>query len=190
MALAYAPEYRLKINGNELPAALRGSITSVNYQDGRVSDGPFQAYLVRGQRWIDPGHVPASAVPLGALEITERGEWNDRATIRFLIYMLTIAPLQNLYEFLQRTPAGPLLDPNSEKTAISVRSNVANYVSALRYLPLERTPFRLREWVAAERSDEWLFLNAADAQLASVRPLRRRDIDGRSHNVCSIAIRA
>ena len=64
-----------------------------------------------------------------------------------------------------------MLDPNSEKTAISVRSNVANYVSALRYLPLERTPFRLREWVAAERSDEWLFLNAADAQLASVRPL-------------------
>ena len=58
---------------------------SVNYQDGRVSDGPFQAYLVRGQRWIDPGHVPASAVPLGALEITERGEWNDRATIRFTV---------------------------------------------------------------------------------------------------------
>ena len=85
--------------------------------------------------------------------------------------MLTIAPLAKLHEFLARTTAAPLLDPASEKTAISVRSNVANYTSALRFLPLDGKPFRLREWVAAERSDEWIFLNAADAQLASVRPL-------------------
>lgn len=95
----------------------------------------------------------------------------DKASIRFLIHMLTIAPLANLHEFLARTPAAPLLDPASEKTAVSVRSNVANYTSALRYLPLDGKPFRLREWVAAERSDEWIFLNSADAQLASVRPL-------------------
>jgi hypothetical protein len=85
--------------------------------------------------------------------------------------MLTITPLANLHEFLARTPAAPLLDPASEKTAVSVRSNVANYTSALRYLPLDGKLFRLREWVAAERSDEWIFLNSADAQLASVRPL-------------------
>ena len=94
-----------------------------------------------------------------------------RESVRFLIHMLTIVPLANLHEFLARTPAAPLLDPSAEKTAISVRSNVANYTSALRYLPLERRPFGLRRWVAAERSDEWIFLNAADAQLASVRPL-------------------
>lgn len=95
----------------------------------------------------------------------------QRESVKFLIHMLTIVPLTSLHEFLARTPAAPLLDPSAEKTAISVRSNVANYTSALRYLPLERRLFSLRQWVHADRSDEWVFLNAADAQLASVRPL-------------------
>lgn len=170
-----------------------GDFISAFYREGKDTVlNPFDARCPTWDMWGDCPHIfdyDALAAALISPSLTTTDPfWNDsarkvfsaavrkckdrdRATIRFLIYMLTIAPLQNLYEFLQRTPAGPLLDPNSEKTAVSVRSNVANYVSALRYLPLERTPFRLREWVAAERSDEWLFLNAADAQLASVRPL-------------------
>jgi type IV conjugative transfer system coupling protein TraD len=153
---------------------------------------PFDARCPTWDLWGDCPHIYdydglAAALISPSLTTTDPF-WNDsarkvfsaavrrcrerhRESIRFLIHMLTIAPLANLHEFLARTPAAPLLDPAAEKTAVSVRSNVANYTSALRYLPLGRGEFRLREWVAAERSDEWLFLNAADAQLASVRPL-------------------
>ncbi len=38
--------------------------------DGKVADGPFYAYLIRGDRSITPGPIPASAIPLGPLSIT------------------------------------------------------------------------------------------------------------------------
>ena len=80
MALAYAPEYSLKINGNELPAALRGSITSVNYQDGvnaadRVEIGIANPDL----RWVQEhirglGMAPfPTGLKVGALGIANPG---------------------------------------------------------------------------------------------------------------------
>jgi type IV conjugative transfer system coupling protein TraD len=170
-----------------------GDFINAFYREGRDTVlNPFDARCPSWDLWGDCPHIydydGLAAALISPVHTTSDPFWNDsarkvfsaavrrckdrkRESIRFLIHMLTIAPLQNLYELLERTPAGPLLDPSSEKTAISVRSNVANYTSALRYLPLGRPSFRLREWVAAERSDEWIFLNAADAQLASVRPL-------------------
>lgn len=80
MAIAYAPEYRVKINGNELPAALRGSITSVTYQDGvnaadRVEIGIANTDL----RWVQEhirglGFQPfPTGLKVGALGIANPG---------------------------------------------------------------------------------------------------------------------
>jgi type IV conjugative transfer system coupling protein TraD len=170
-----------------------GDFISAFYREGKDTIlNPFDARCPTWDLWGDCPHVydydALAAALISPTLATSDPFWNDsarkvfssavrrckernRESIRFLIHMLTITPLEKLHEFLARTTAAPLLDPASEKTAISVRSNVANYTAALRFLPLDGKPFRLREWVAAERSDEWIFLNAADAQLASVRPL-------------------
>ena len=170
-----------------------GDFISAFHREGKDTIlNPFDARCPTWDLWGDCPHVydydALAAALISPTLATSDPFWNDsarkvfsaavrrckernRESIRFLIHMLTITPLAQLHEFLARTTAAPLLDPASEKTAISVRSNVANYTAALRFLPLDGKPFRLREWVAAERSDEWIFLNAADAQLASVRPL-------------------
>jgi type IV conjugative transfer system coupling protein TraD len=95
----------------------------------------------------------------------------DQKDIRTLLDLLTVAPMEDLHQFLSNTEAGPLIDPNSEKTALSIRSNVSNYTAALRYLPQGRSEFHIREWVDKDSADEWVFLNATDAQLPSVKPV-------------------
>jgi hypothetical protein len=51
------------------PATARGTFGPGAYE-GRVSDGPYFAYLVPGFRWFEkPGSVPDYAVPLGPITI-------------------------------------------------------------------------------------------------------------------------
>jgi hypothetical protein len=38
--------------------------------EGEVSDGPFHAYLLPGNRWLDAGPIPPEAVPIGPMSIT------------------------------------------------------------------------------------------------------------------------
>jgi type IV conjugative transfer system coupling protein TraD len=114
--------------------------------------------------WNDCARKVVSAT---ARELARTG----RKDIRVMLDLLTVAPMEDLHEFLSDTVAGPLIDPNSEKTALSIRSNVSNFVAPLTYLPQDRPEFHIREWVMKDTSDEWVFLNATDAQLASVRPV-------------------
>jgi phage protein D len=50
---AYAPEFRLRINGGELPAAVRSTVTSVRYQDGRnAADRVEVGFANPDLRWL------------------------------------------------------------------------------------------------------------------------------------------
>jgi uncharacterized protein len=50
---AYAPEFRLRINGEELPAAVRSTVTSVRYQDGeKAADRVEVGFANPDLRWL------------------------------------------------------------------------------------------------------------------------------------------
>lgn len=50
---AYAPEFRLRINGDDLPAAVRSTVTSVRYQDGRnAADRVEVGFANPDLRWL------------------------------------------------------------------------------------------------------------------------------------------
>ena len=50
---AYAPEFRLRINGGELPAAVRSTVTSGRYQDGRnAADRVEVGFANPDLRWL------------------------------------------------------------------------------------------------------------------------------------------
>jgi hypothetical protein len=50
----YAPEFRVKIDGEELPAALRGSISSLSYQDGLEGADRVELSIANERlRWLD-----------------------------------------------------------------------------------------------------------------------------------------
>lgn len=49
---------------------------------GTVADGPFVAYLLPADTWIDPPHVPPDAVPLGTVVINDIGTPGGMALVR------------------------------------------------------------------------------------------------------------
>src|SRR5215210_101204 len=50
---AYAPQYSLRINGGELPAAVRSTVTSVRYEDGQnAADRVEVAFANPDLRWL------------------------------------------------------------------------------------------------------------------------------------------
>jgi hypothetical protein len=52
---------------------------------GRVSDGPYFAYLVRGDRFIEPPSIPRDAVRLGTVRMHRLGGGIWEASIRFVV---------------------------------------------------------------------------------------------------------
>ncbi|EPS2533202.1 type IV secretion system DNA-binding domain-containing protein, partial [Escherichia coli] len=88
--------------------------------------------------------------------------------------------LKALRDYLAGTEASNLVEEKVEKTAISIRSVLTNYVKALRYLQgIERTgrrPFTIREWMSAVNDPQikqhgWLWVTSNARQHESLKPL-------------------
>jgi type IV conjugative transfer system coupling protein TraD len=86
---------------------------------------------------------------------------------------LTVTPLKDLYQQLRDTKAAPLVDPASEKTALSIRSTLTAAITSLAYVKTTRAPFSIRQWVQSTESgdDRWLFLAMSPEQRDALRPL-------------------
>ena len=101
----------------------------------------------------------------------------NRSYSAFLRTMLAIK-LDQLRTFLSGTPASTLVDGKIEKTAISIRSVLTNYVKALRYLQgIDRQgkpTFTIREWMKGQRDktqNGWLFITSDEEHHESLKPL-------------------
>jgi len=93
--------------------------------------------------------------------------------IQGVLNILTVAPLKDLYQRLQGTKASPLVDPASEKTALSIRSTLTAAITSLSYLKTTLNPFSIRQWVQSTTmfDDWWLFLAMNPEQRDALRPL-------------------
>lgn len=101
----------------------------------------------------------------------------DRSYNKFLRTLLAIH-LDKLRAFLAGTPASTLVDGKIEKTAISIRSVLTNYVKAMRYLQgidrPGREKFTIREWMkgqADKSKNGWLFITSDEQNHESLKPL-------------------
>lgn len=97
-----------------------------------------------------------------------------------LLRTLLAIDLTALRDYLAGTEASNLVEEKVEKTAISIRSVLTNYVKALRYLQgIERTgrrPFTIREWMSAVNDPQikqhgWLWVTSNARQHESLKPL-------------------
>ncbi|EGL0148386.1 type IV secretion system DNA-binding domain-containing protein, partial [Salmonella enterica] len=74
-------------------------------------------------------------------------------------------------------PAANLVEEKIEKTAISIRAVLTNYVKAVRYLQgIERNgePFTIRDWMRGVREDQkngWLFISSNADTHSSLKPV-------------------
>lgn len=100
-----------------------------------------------------------------------------RSYNKFLRTLLAIK-LDKLREFLAGTPASALVDSKIEKTAISIRSVLTNYVKAMRYLQgIERSgqpKFTIRQWMQGVKDggkNGWLFVTSNQNHHESLKPV-------------------
>lgn len=93
--------------------------------------------------------------------------------IQGVLNSLTGATLKDLHQRLQGTKAAPLVDPASEKTALSIRSTLTAAITSLSYVKTTQTPFSIRQWIQSTEvsDDRWLFLAMTPEQRDALRPL-------------------
>ncbi len=96
-----------------------------------------------------------------------------------LLRTLLAIDLKALREYVAGTEASNLMEEKVEKTAISIRGVLTNYVKALRYLQgIERNgkaPFAIREWMKQANEPKkphgWLWITSNARQHESLKPL-------------------
>lgn len=98
-------------------------------------------------------------------------------SINKLLRTLLAIDLPALRTYLAGTEAASLVDEKIEKTAISIRSVLTNYVKSMRYLQgLEKSgepKFAIRDWMHNESpsNNGWLFVTSNGALHTSLKPV-------------------
>ncbi|WP_010303980.1 type IV conjugative transfer system coupling protein TraD [Candidatus Odyssella thessalonicensis] len=80
-------------------------------------------------------------------------------------------PLAKVQEFYAGTPAAPLVDMASDKTAASIRITLATHLRSMRTLVDCDQSFCIREWIRDDSKKGWLFLVALPDQRKTLNPL-------------------
>ncbi len=120
------------------------------------------------------GHDPFWAQSARTLlaEILKCLKKDDHTRIQDILETATMLSLEDLYATLKNTKAAALIDPQSEKTATSIRMNLASNIACLEHLQSTcGPPFSIRQWMHNEKQTGWLFLHMTPAQRSTLRPI-------------------
>lgn len=104
---------------------------------------------------------------------------DDKRSYNKLLRTLLAIDLKTLRAYVAGTEASNLMEEKVEKTAISIRGVLTNYVKALRYLQgIERNgkpPFAIREWMKTVNEPKnrhgWLWITSNEREHESLKPL-------------------
>jgi type IV conjugative transfer system coupling protein TraD len=128
----------------------------------------------------DPFWVESARTIFSSAAFQMMNDDKESTTARLLHVMLT-SELETLGAFLKGTEASALVSDKIEKTAISIKSVLATYIKALRFLEglddrneagkLLRPEFSIQDWVQDDKQKGFLFLSSNAQQHASLRPL-------------------
>ena len=95
----------------------------------------------------------------------------SKPSIQRLLDYSVNKPLPQIQQFYSGTSAAAIVDIAADKTAASIRVNLANYIRSLFLLEDTNSPFSIRDWIRDEKKTGWLFLLAMPDQRETLRPL-------------------
>lgn len=95
----------------------------------------------------------------------------DKKLTSELTQWLLHESLQNLCKFVEGTRGATHMDPNSDKTASSIRSVMSTFVECLELIENTSDPFSVKKWVQDESNNGWLFLQTNAKDRAALNPL-------------------
>lgn len=93
-----------------------------------------------------------------------------RSNLKLLQYLLTkdVGAIQKL---IQHTESESLVSDKVAKTALNVKAVMATYLKSLTYLKTEGDAFSIRDWVANDENQEFLFVSSNGKKHPTLRPL-------------------
>ncbi|HEX7854746.1 MAG TPA: type IV secretion system DNA-binding domain-containing protein [Sphingobium sp.] len=96
----------------------------------------------------------------------------DRQTlVSILLDILLRSKLKDLATFVSGTEASAFISAEGERTSAGVQAELASVMRSFAYLDDTEDGFSIRDWVANEKDDSWLFITVKADQLPSLRPL-------------------
>ena len=118
---------------------------------------------------VDPFWVTAARQLFsnGAAVLWKKGVKDNKVLVDHLLK----TELTALAQAMEGTVAQSIVDPENPKTALSVRAMLTANLSALELLPDTGELFSIREWIADEDGEGFLFLTSRGDQHASLRGL-------------------
>ena len=91
--------------------------------------------------------------------------------IAHIIERANTMSLKELHKKLSKTKAAALLDPQSEKTATSIRMNVSANIACLENVKAHyKNPLSIRRWIQDDSEGGWLFLTAMPRTTCNFTP--------------------
>lgn len=106
----------------------------------------------------DPFWISAARVLFSATAYQMRNE-PDKSIVGLLKKLLT-ASLEDMQRYLAHTDAASLVSKEIEKTAVSIKTQLATYLSCLKYLKDDGNDFSIRKWIQEESKTQGIFITS------------------------------
>jgi type IV conjugative transfer system coupling protein TraD len=91
--------------------------------------------------------------------------------VSILLDRLLRSKLKDLAAFAAGTDAAAFISLEGERTSAGIQAELASVMRSFSYLDDTRKGLSIRDWVANEKGDGWLFITVKADQLPSLRPL-------------------
>ena len=95
----------------------------------------------------------------------------QRTLVSILLDTLLRSKLKDLAAFAQGTDAAAFISLEGERTSAGIQAELASVMRSFSYLDDTEDGLSIRDWVANEKDDSWLFITVKADQLPSLRPL-------------------
>lgn len=96
---------------------------------------------------------------------------DKRMLVSVLLDTILRSPLKDLATFAEGTEAAAFISTEGDRTSAGIRAELASVMRSFSYLDDTLDGFSIRDWVADEKDDSWLFITVKADQLPSLRPL-------------------
>ncbi|MBW8308049.1 MAG: type IV conjugative transfer system coupling protein TraD [Candidatus Paracaedibacteraceae bacterium] len=119
------------------------------------------------------GHDPFwsnSARTVLTVAAKQLADENDYSLQRLMEITVSL-PLKEVYPYFAGSIAASMMHPDSEKTALSIRSTIASSIKCFEHLEEAEENFSIRQWILDPEQSGILFLSCAPEQRSSLRPL-------------------
>ncbi|QSR19742.1 type IV secretion system DNA-binding domain-containing protein [Novosphingobium sp. KA1] len=95
----------------------------------------------------------------------------ERTLVSILLDTLLRSKLKDLAAFAAGTDAAAFISTEGERTSAGIQAELASVLRSFSYLDDTADGLSIRDWVANEKDDSWLFISVKADQLPSLRPL-------------------